>query len=307
MNTLCKVTVAKLNRRSYVPLSLPDNKGINGTVIKGFEFNATEVVPINPELGKWYKDKDNNFYWGGGLIVNPSPVLTPTEIDETTKLKIMRVVNMFETGTPDGNYGLLVTYKDYTNPLTKKLEIQITYGRSQTTEFGHLRTLIVDYVNKNGIEAEILRPYLNRIGQQPSLSNDTKFKNALKRAGNDPVMKNCQDQLFETKYYAPSFRWHTRNGFTLPLSLLVIYDSYIHSGGILAFLRNRMKTKYPIQGGDQQEWITEYIAVRDRWLANHSNPLLRKTLYRTVCFREQVQLDNWMLDKPINANGRIIV
>jgi hypothetical protein len=27
--------------------------------------------------------------------------------------------------------------------------------------------------------------------------------------------------------------WFKKNGFTLPLSMLVIYDSYIHSGGIL--------------------------------------------------------------------------
>src|SRR3954463_13111480 len=64
-----QVTVNKLNRRSAVPLSLSDNN-IIGTVRRGFRFEGTEILNLpNPLLGKWYKDRDGGYYWGGGLIV----------------------------------------------------------------------------------------------------------------------------------------------------------------------------------------------------------------------------------------------
>src|SRR6185436_13257053 len=114
----------------------------------------------------------------------------------------------FETGSAEGNYATLVKLKDYNDPETKKPIVQITYGRSQTTEFGHLKALIQDYIDKHGTSAHILNPYLNKIGKKPSLATDEIFCNALKNAGkHDPIMKACQDGLFESKYYQPAFSW----------------------------------------------------------------------------------------------------
>ena len=64
------VTANKLNKRNQIPSTLPDNIGISGTVMKGYSFEGYEVGKVpNPGLGKWYKDKEGSFYWGGGLIV----------------------------------------------------------------------------------------------------------------------------------------------------------------------------------------------------------------------------------------------
>jgi chitosanase len=52
-------------------------------------------------------------------------------IQPEIKRKIEKVVNVFETGTPEGRYDLLVVMND--GPGGRP---QITYGRSQTTEFG---------------------------------------------------------------------------------------------------------------------------------------------------------------------------
>jgi len=182
---------------------------MNGTVNKGFTFFGEEVPIVpNPALSKWYKDKDNNFYWGGGLstlqdypdkkeeeVSEPNnPVMEKYTITPVVKKKIEQVVNAFETGTSTGKYDLLVKYKDYTDPNTHALMVQLTYGRSQTTEFGHLCALIQDYVNSNGKFAADLQPYVSRIGKKPSLATDNIFCTALKNAGKiDPIMKTCQD------------------------------------------------------------------------------------------------------------------
>lgn len=314
------VTAEKLNKRKFVPTKLPDNSSISGIVIKGTTFIGEEVKVLpNPSLGKWFRDRDNGFYWGGGLsiisdipdnIENEGPDNNSMEsisITPLLKRKIEQVVNVFETSSLTGKYEKMVKLRDYTNPLTKLLEIQITYGRSQTTEFGHLKALIADYVACKGKFADVFSGYLNRIGKNPSLANDEIFCSTLVKAGKeDPIMKSCQDNLFELKYFQPAFNWFTTNGFKLPLSLLVIYDSTIHSGSIPKFLRKRFETVLPVSGGNEKEWIENYIDVREKWLANHSNTILRSTVYRTTCFNEQIKNNNWLLTERITANGIIV-
>ena len=93
-------------------------------------------------------------------------------------------------------------------------------------------------------------------------------------------------------------------GWSLPLSMLVIYDSYIHSGSIPQKLRKLFGEYPPAKGGDEKKWIISYVDVRHQWLKYHTNPILQRTIYRTQCFKDQIDQDNWTLDKlPILANG----
>lgn len=220
------------------------------------------------------------------------------------KNKIEDIVNIFESGSIDGNYATLVKFKDYTDPVTHTNLVQITYGRSQTTEFGNLKGLVKMYVDANGQFAQELAPYLNRIGKKPSLSSDKIFCQALIDAGkSDPIMQTCQDDFFDSYYFLPAFSRFNQMGFTLPLSMLVIYDSEIHSGGVPDFLRKRFPEKPPVKGGDEKTWIKQYVDVRHQWLKNHSKKILQNTIYRTQCFKTQIQNNNWNLDQPVRANG----
>jgi len=86
--------------------------------------------------------------------------------------------------------------------------------------------------------------------------------------------------------------------------MLVTYDSYIHSGRIPMFLRKRFKELQPLKGGNEKKWITSYVDVRHQWLKYHEKPILRKTIYRTQVFINEIERNNWNLEKlPINANG----
>ncbi|MGE5107964.1 MAG: chitosanase [Sphingobacteriales bacterium] len=314
----CIVTVPKLNKRSSVPASFSDKSSITGFVLKGFVFEGKDAPVVNPDLGKWYFDRDNNFYWSGGLNVLDETELAdlPTSIDNTelenfaitpsVKKKIEQVINAFESGSAQGNYAELVKYKDHREPSGIKT-VQVTYGRSQTTEFGHLKALIQDYVNQDGKFADSLKPYVEKIGKKPSLATDDTFCDTLKKAGKeDIIMRSCQDNFFENKYYLPAHNWYSINGFALPLSMLVIYDSYIHSGGILSFLRKKFTAIVPASGGDEKKWIDSYVKARHNWLSNHGDPLLQHTAYRTRCLLAQLEHNNWELAQKIIANGVVI-
>ncbi len=72
------VTANKLNKRNRIPAKLPEPNGIIGTVNKGFSFEGTEILQVpNPALGRWFRDKDGSFYWGGGLMVESGIPLSP--------------------------------------------------------------------------------------------------------------------------------------------------------------------------------------------------------------------------------------
>lgn len=226
-------------------------------------------------------------------------------ITPAQKSIIENVVDCFETGSPEGNYGEICLYRDGHDG-----ERQITYGRSQTTEQGNLKDLIALYVDKGGKWAKDFREYLPKIGHVP-LAGDAIFKLLLENAGHDPVMIAAEDEFFDYDYYRPALAWAQGKGFTTALSLLVIYDSWIHSGGMLQFLRRRFKELPPSLGGDEKIWIKSYVMVRGDWLRTYSDPLhlekqnlLRKTVYRTNDLMRQVVAQNWNLDQlPILANG----
>jgi chitosanase len=215
------------------------------------------------------------------------------------KSLITKVINVFESGSPAGKYGVIAIFNDGPGDIR-----QITYGRSQTTEYGNLSKLVKNYANANGIYSKKLKPFVDKVGVVP-LTDDETFKNLLKKAGNeDPVMKTVQDVFFDEVYYKPAMKWAKDKGFILPLSALVIYDSFIHSGSILSVIRNSFPETVPSDGGNEIEWTTAYIKARHDWLANHHREAVRKTVYRTKCFIEEVARGNWPLTElPINANG----
>lgn len=213
------------------------------------------------------------------------------------KGKIQSILNVFETGSLKGDYSNISIFAD--GPKNMR---QITYGKSQTTEWGNLNKLIKKYIDMNGQYSTFFRPYLSKIGKN-SLVNDIAFINKLKSAGKDPIMVKAQDEFFDETYWAPAMKFVRDNKFTHPLSALVIYDSYIHSGGILDFLRNKFPETTPAKGGNEKKWIEQYLNARQTWLANHSRPILRSTIYRTKNMLSAVKENNWNLDKPFYANG----
>jgi chitosanase len=221
-------------------------------------------------------------------------------INTLVKDRIVQVINVFETGTLDGQYDTISIYAD-----GKNNSRQITFGRSQTTEQGNLKALLEQYIQNFGLYADSFKPYMSKVGVTP-LVDDKAFIDLLKKAAQeDAIMRETQDVFFDNHYYKPALKFCFDNKFALPLSMLVIYDSYIHSGGILQFLRNRFPESPPVRGGNEQSWVKAYVRTRHNWLSTHSNKILQKTIYRTECFQLQMALGNWHLSEPINAHGTL--
>lgn len=226
---------------------------------------------------------------------------TPVDLLVSVKSLIESVVNVFETGTPEGDYSLVTIYPD--GPGGRR---QITYGRSQTTEYGNLPVLLRQYAAAGGRCSDSIAAKLPLLGTG-KLLDDLDFLQTLRAAGQDPIMQKCQDQFFDSVYWTPALTWAEAGAFTLPLSMLVIYDSFIQSGRILQTLRVQFAEAIPSRGGSERDWIEQYTQARHRWLLLHPRVELQKSAYRTRCFLEQIDRGNWQLNQlPIRANGVLV-
>ncbi len=221
------------------------------------------------------------------------------ENEQQVRALILRVLNVAETGDPDGKPHAVYIYPDGKNGRK-----QVTLGVGFTEDGGNLAKVLKSYIAKKGTFAHQFSVHLPHIGKG-TLAADKKFHQLLKQAGErDPLMAAAQSEQFSKAYLGPASKWFTENGFTLPLSFLVISDSYLHSGGIRAALRSKFPESSPAKGGDEKAWIRSYVEVRHNWLSNHSNKLLRNTVYRTQCFRSEIARENWLLGQlPIKMNG----
>ncbi|MBX3243766.1 MAG: chitosanase [Acidobacteria bacterium] len=206
------------------------------------------------------------------------------------------IVRIFETGSVKGRYSALAVLNDGAG---------ISFGISQFTHrSGSLAKVVEQYLANGGtVEKDVMLLHLNTL-RSPSkasihgLAANKAFRSALKRTAETKEMRLAQEQIAHEMYMQPAIRACAGSGFTLPLSLAVIYDSLTH--GSYAMIRDRVQIK---SSGKEFEktWITEYVRRRDAWLA--SVPRLRATRYRTRFFLDRIAVGNWHLDLPLQVNG----
>lgn len=219
--------------------------------------------------------------------------LTPEQ-----KSLIVRVVDAFETGSTIVDYGELNAWKN--GPLHAR---QITYGRPLVTEYGRLRQLVRRYIDAGGVYAPALEQFADIVGSVPLTSSRT-FRMLLRKAGRkDPIMREVQDALFDELYFEPAMDWARRAQLHLPLSALVVYDSFSHCGSVPWMIRGAFPERLPAEGGNERAWTRAFVQARQRWLERHHRYGVQRTVFRTQCLAEQIARGNWHLEQqPIIAN-----
>src|SRR5690606_22995827 len=151
--------------------------------------------------------------------------------------------------------------------------------------------------------ARALKPYLPQLADVDlRLDTDWTFRNLLKEAGGDPIMRDTQDDFFDRVYWTPAVSSATRTGLKEALSIAVVYDSAVH--GSWTAMRDRTLAKAgTVSSAGERKWIAAYIDARRDWLNGHTNALLRKTVYRMDAFKALLATGNWKLDLPMTVRG----
>jgi chitosanase len=219
------------------------------------------------------------------------------------------VLAIFETGK-------VPTAKSYSTCTVLSDGAGISYGKHQATDkAGSLDAIVKAYIAKKGKHAAELTPYLPAIESSESAKADPKNLPAnvkalvelLKKAGEDPIMQACQDEVFDANYFSPALKHAEKAGVKTALAVLVIYDTCIHSGpGGVDKIRAKFAAKSPATGGTEKEWVVAYIQARREWLLANSNPIVQKCVYRQDALMDLVKADNWDLKMPLTVRGQKI-
>jgi len=218
-------------------------------------------------------------------------------LTELQKKTCQAIVNIFETGTVQGDYSNVTVLRGDTGHLT--------YGRSQTTlASGNLFILLKDYCDTPGAEyAQELAGYLEKLSNRDiGLDSDNAFRSLLRDAGSDPVMKLVQDGFFDRIYWQPALKSATNEGIKTPLGVGVVYDSHIHGSWQLILKKTNSKLGTVVSAGEKV-WIAGYVDLRKNWLATHSNKILHKTVYRMDTFLNLIAQNQWDLNLPLVIRG----
>ncbi len=210
------------------------------------------------------------------------------------------IVNIFETGRVQGDYGKVTLLAGDTGHLT--------YGRSQTTlASGNLSLLIKAYCEADGAQlAGSLQAYLDRLARcDLSLDQDMVFRGLLRDAGDDPVMHDVQDRFFDRVYWTPAAQAAGTLGIVTALGTGVVYDSHVH--GKWGAMRDRTTARHgKLADIGEHMWITGYVAERRDWLATQPNTLLQRTVYRMDAFRDLIGATRWDLALPLRVRSVVI-
>lgn len=220
-------------------------------------------------------------------------------LTESQKQTAQSIVNIFETGKINGEYGQVTILKGDTGHLT--------YGRSQTTlGSGNLYKLLALYSASDiDLNSKQLKPYMKRIkARDTSLDRDTKLHTILQSLGQNPVMQKAQDEFFDEVYWEPALKDAKKLGLVEATSICVVYDSKIH--GSWGRMKRRTNLMATVESIGEKVWIQMYVDTRRNWLATHSNSLLNRTVYRMDAFKKLILENNWGLILPLTVHGRTI-
>jgi hypothetical protein len=230
-------------------------------------------------------------------------------ITKEQKYAVDCVLSIFETGK-------IPSKESYQTCTILSDGAGISYGKHQATDrAGSLDKIVQLYVDKNGKVAAELQPYLTRLASNDTAKVDpkkppvwaTKLIEILRRAGADPIMHECQDEVFDAGYWIPAVGHAANADLKTALGHLIVYDTCIHSGPAgVANIRSRFPELAPSRGGDEKKWCYAYIEARRTWLLANKNPLVQKTVYRMDALKSIADASNWDLVLPMRVRGVLI-
>lgn len=218
------------------------------------------------------------------------------------------IVSVFETGQAKGNPSAVAILSDGAG---------LSYGVHQATDRSDaLDRILLRYLDIGGtrvadatevlrlVEADATTRYTSLRSAPPNVQRAAEL---LAELGKDPVMVAAQIDVFDADYWNPAVAQAKEMGVERPLTIAVLYDTAIQSGiGGIANIRKRFPEVPPSRGGDEMRWTVAYVKARRAWLASHSNPLVRRTVYRMDAFLQLIAESNWWLLPPFTVRGVIV-
>lgn len=174
---------------------------------------------------------------------------------------IAAIVRSEESGSANPNYGAITVDSG-----------GLTYGAYQfDSNSGELGQLLNRYIARGGQYSNALKGYASAMshGRHP---NDANLRSILKKAANDPVMQQTQDDMFADVHIKPSMQKAADLGIRSPMGVALYIDIQTN-GGIASVISTAKSRAGSIHSpGDETRFIQAMLDAREaryRRLARH--------------------------------------
>jgi len=256
------------------------------------------------------------------VVTGPTPPAPPfvvprppaADLDPEKRRIVWSILSVFETGRPEGDYSAVAVLRDGAG---------FSYGKHQAIDRSDtLDAIVLRYLDLGGGRyGEDLRPFLDYLSEDASTRLDPErlaswpteareLMILLQKAGDDPVMRRAQDEIFSEMYWDPCRKKCLAMGLVLPLSWAATYDTTIQSGPTgIDNIRKRFAQSPPASGGDERAWTRAYLEARQLWISRFHNPehpernaTVQSTTYRTESLLDLCDAGNWELATPVQIS-----
>jgi chitosanase len=233
------------------------------------------------------------------------------QVKEWQESKIISTMCAFEQSRDSIKYDEVYIYEDeyYTNFLgiTKKRR-QVTLSIGFTEGSGNLSKVLNMYCLMNGDYTAQLQPYISKIRTGVLASSDS-FIALLKEMGQkDELFGKCQEFAYRALILKLGYKKCADFGIKSALGALIIQDSVLH--GSLDLVANIFAYPRPSRGGDEKEFLKQYVDARRKWWLNHPNNPYQgqegKGTYRMDLMLRLLNAENWDLSQSFSTNGVVI-
>ena len=174
----------------------------------------------------------------------------------------------------------------------------LSYGRASEPRQWHVVRPVDRLSSRRTRRAPELLPFLPRFQQRDvSLDTDDAVRRLLKRASDDIVVRQTQDQFFSDRFLTPALPAAQRR-ITRPLGRAVVYDGHI---------QRRMGPVQPkvgaIGAGARRTVVDQDLHRRPAEVAAVARPSAAATVSRMQAFTDLIEASNWFLELPCIGHG----
>jgi len=137
-------------------------------------------------------------------------------------------------------------------------------------------------------------PALKKVNGTASTAGLDEFAKVFKRCGGDASLRQAQWNVLVRLYWSPAFHTCKKYGVKSALALYFIYDTCLNLGN--AATAKKVKVKAPSDGGDEKEWLKQYLIERRAYMkaTNNFGPVDRVDMQMKI-----LETGNMDLTRPI--------
>ncbi len=219
---------------------------------------------------------------------------------ERDKAAARAILSVFETSQKQGDPAAVAVLDDGAG---------VSYGIKQFTHGGGaLEEVLREFARLAPAHQASATRYADQLRNRSAanveqMGADLSFRQWLRQAGRTPEMRTAQETIADRNYLNPALAECERNGFIEPLSLAVVFDSYVQGSWERCKRDTNAKHRRPVP---EKRWIVDYLATRTQFLQGRKSGAARASVYRPATFQKLIERGNWKLATPFTVHGRTI-